>query len=636
MRERARVGLVGGVVGATLGATRRGATGFVRVTGYDPLPRRMASSAALDSWLVSLRHLNLGHGPETVAAGLARRWRSLDSESAYGAANSALGLDGGWANPLAEGSESLGRAILWGLVFPDDPARALGYAAADSRYDHGDEAVRASAAVAVMASAAAQGRGVSLLLEAAAPVMAGSGRLAAVFEAAQVGSDPARHRQGLEAAAVTADPESAVLGFGYVVSALVAGGGDFGACLRTVVGHGGPCHQTGLVVGVLAGLLAGAVPEEWAAPLGQDYVASHALREIDPPHTLDDFAEALGAVVAAPPSTPTPVEIPSEVGDQQPSDTEALPPAEVPLADGSHREVGTAPTLAPEAPSPPEVTVPRVSDGEVAACLARPPGVAWEAAGLKVRTEALDGWTLVPGRLARLGLHFEAGETQVAQNLGLSVPDGWESGIRPGAVTLGPGERGTAAIVLNPAAQEGSRSGAVRITVGEEARTLPLAMAEEWLVIGPLPDDDGSSFDRTYAAESKVELGAVFNGRSGLAAKWERAWLPPRVLDVEPYFQSGPGVVLLACSMRLPGPGSYRLLVACSPGVVATVDGRRILGYRDTHVPVPRSRPPYVGDFESDGAGLLVLKLLRDREPVAPVVVTLFDSSGAVIPFQAP
>lgn len=572
MTDARRQGVLGAIVGATLGAPLVGRKTFARLSFYEPIPARMAAVPVLDAWLVLARHLHRAGSVEAASAALAEAWGCHTGASAFGQANHARGLraplSGSFQNPLFEGADALGRAVLFGLALHDRPDSAAERTFFDASFDHAGEAVWAAVAIARMVAAAtAPEATVADVVRIATTVLPKGGRAAASVSLA-LKTPPPNLVEACMAETGVADRQDATVALASIVSGLVHGQGSFGSAVCTATGQGGAADQVGLCCGALAGLL-GDVPDDWLQPLGSEYVASHVLRGLEPPDSHEFFIEAVLA------------EVPTLVAPQTPwESTDA----------------------------------------------------AWQRTvqeGTAVTVRYLDGPCLLDGEPSRLALEFQNVSPMTTDiEARLAAPFGWKIASRLSSFRLGIGES-----TVHPAVVQCERLTAdaeALLTLNGQSVPVPVVAPVRWMAVGPLPNQDGRGFDTEHAAETDHNPDTIFVGRSDLPCQWEPLLAPGPVMDVEPLFKSGPGAVCLYTRLALK-PGRYTLVAAGSPGVVAHVNGKRLIAYLDDHIPVPRATEPYTAEFEATGLTEIRLKCLRDRAPARPLVVYLLDVQGRLV-----
>lgn len=607
---------MGAVVGATLGAPMRGQVDFRKLNYYEPIPMRMAPNHSLDAWLVWARHLAKGLPPETLSGSLHAGWTYTSNEAAFGQANLARGfsapMSGCFQNPLCDGAEGLGRAVLWGLVHPDNPERAARFAFFDASIDHAGDAVDCAVAVATMA---AVGGDPHRLLKAATDALPPGGgakrALTRLMQAFNAGNDVMTAYEVLPPSLPTQDPHYATLNLAYILMGVLYGKGDFGASIKIAAGCGGSSDQTTLVVGALLARETD-IDEEWTSPLAEQFVAGHGLRGIDPPETLDAFAETIASAGVFPPGLPS-----TPVQEVVPGALEA----DVTEPDQSELEI--------------DLAVPTVSTAGLATRLQR-----WQeqterasvtAIGdLVVEIRNVDLPVIVPGKTNRFVLtaRNEGSEERIIDPI-LSGPVGWQIASKLTSFRLRPGEESQFPFVAQaPAEAEHGSVTNLRLEILKQEVLIPLLAHQGWYWVGPFVNNDGMAFDHVYRPEDVQVASEVFNGRSGLPVRWTREPFPGVVFDLEPKFSSGPGVLYLFAKADFGQEGKLRLVVATSVGARAWVDRREIVKYHDTHTPTPRAIQPYVGEFVTSGRSEILIKIMRNLAPIPSVVIYFLAEDG--------
>jgi hypothetical protein len=168
------------------------------------------------------------------------------------------------------------------------------------------------------------------------------------------------------------------------------------------------------------------------------------------------------------------------------------------------------------------------------------------------------------------------------------------------------------------------------ITLPEGKAEFPVFAPQLWYWVGPMANQEGTGFDREYPAEKNVKLGQVFNGRSNLPVEWTAVSLPGMQVDVEKMFGAGPGTIYLYARPHFAKPGLYRIVVASGVGAIVWIDGKKAFWYHDTHEPVPRAVPPYVGSFRSEGETTIMIKTFRNLAPVPPMTIYFLNEDGSL------
>lgn len=611
----------GAVVGATLGAPLRGNPTFRALNFYEPIPARMAASDALDAWVVAAKHVMAGRGPAELHYTTTTHRYDLTHEGAFARSNLDYGfappLTGAYSNPLSGGAQALGRVPIWGLIFHGKPDDAARWAYWDASLDHAGESVRVAAAVATMVANAAPGVQFEQLLAGAAMAHGNEGRpiqaVRIAMRAGTTGGSPAQVAEELAIALGTRDPFDAVLNYGHLLLALSLGAGDTSKVLRLAAGFGGASDHVACAAGVLATLLHGAIDEEWLQPLGKEFVGGSSLREIDPPSTLKKF-EDLIAKAAEPHAEGLRLQL---VVVNQPD-----PPTEEPANEDAQ----------PEAPVEAAPTAPQVrglSDGTRALITSEPDAAIFPAGDASVHVQYLDPPVLIPGKAVKMVLSFSSrtGEEAVIEPE-LKIPAGWQVAHKLTSFRVRATEESRFPLVVQP---DEAAQGRLSLVVGKHDVQLPLRAPERWYAVGPFVNHDGQGFMNTYRAEDVQRTKEVFNGRSDLPVKWEPFLTPGVVLDVEPLFKTGPGVVYLHAMVRFEHTGPLRVVAAASVGVIVKIGGKTVVHYHDSHVPTPRAIQPYVGEFVPGERTSVLVKVVRNRDPLLPLTLYFLTREGEVI-----
>jgi len=207
-------------------------------------------------------------------------------------------------------------------------------------------------------------------------------------------------------------------------------------------------------------------------------------------------------------------------------------------------------------------------------------------------------------------------------------PVDWSVATRLSSFRLGPGEEAIHGLIARPSAVE--KPEPLTLTVNGTKFSIAALAPQTWFMAGPFVNDDGTAFTREFPQERSQAKSDHFAGRSGMTVKWIELSLPGRVYNVEEYFQDGPGVVILCARIVLPKAGTYKVVAAGSPGVIVRIDGNLLVRYQDTHVPVPRDQAPYSATFVAGDETVVTVKLIRDRQPTAPLCLYFLDDQGNV------
>jgi hypothetical protein len=631
MSELLREAVWGGVIGATLGAARRGRP-YQAMKFYDPIPLRMAPTEAIDAWVVAARHLRQERPLAALSQSYERHWPTVSDETRFGLGAVQLGfsspLSGRLFNPLTNGSNAFLRAAFWGLIHYGHPDAACEWAYMDAAMDHAGDGAWLPVAFARMVAAARPGLPATALLRAALDVLPPDSDF---LRAAPLILEHAGKSNGLSDLALRIPRElsrkdglDAALTMTWIVAALLREK-SFGPRVASAGSFGGAADQSAGCVGIVAALLEGQAPRDWRQPLGDPYVASYALRGLDLPETIDELADLL---------LKARLELyPAEDVPADPTELASIPTAIV-VHDPDLDEDSAAaaePKAAVTAPEEPSTRIAAPADALKQLLSKAPNWADQEAGGVTISLAYIDSPIYLPGQPMNLAVSFHnAGKREKKVEPEITVPEGWTLAARLQPFRLPHDHTTTFPFVVRPP-DTGGRRGAITISVGRSDATFPLVPAEGWWLVGPLANDAGDAFEKPFPAETVHKAGQVFNGRSGLAAKWELKPMAGVLVDLEPMFKHSSGAAVLWAKVRLPKAGTYSLVASFGVGVVAWVDGTRLIRYHDEHEATHRPTAPYRGEFKSTGESTVVVKLLRSNKPLLPGALYFLDADGALV-----
>lgn len=619
--DRLEAAVKGAIIGGTLAAPRRGQSKFRTLNYYEPIPARMAPNTALDAWIVAAEHRSADGRPEGYGCKLAGYFHYLSDETAFGHFNRDLGLSapltGSFENPLSAGSQAIGRAAGWGLLFPDDPASSCRYAFFDASFDHDKEGVWAAMAVARMASVASSACSLSQILKAATGVLPPSS-LSLKAATAVLGS----YNQGVAVEELVQrlpvhlgirDGLHAALNFGYVMIGLIYGKGDLAKSILLTAGCGGAADQTTVAVGTIVGAWSGDVPDDYLRPLGDLYVAGHGLKRLSSPMTFAEFEERLRFARLEPKA----IDLPATPEDDDDTAEEG-------------EEAVEAPQVQPEVTGSPAMD----RGEEVEPLVANPPkGTVAMVDHLLFQAEYVDSPVAFPGKSVKIILTVtNPDQPEKVLELSAAAPKGWQLASKLGSFRLRAGESSSFPIVVQPPPEEGVRKPeAVAIDYGPYRLKLPILPPQLWYQVGPFVNHEGTGFDKVYRCEDVLSTREVFSGRSELPVSWKQAAFPGTTFDLEPDFKRGPGVIYLYAKVRFAEAGRYRIVCATSTGCIVWVNRQQLLKYHDVHVPIPRAIQPYVASFDASDTVEILVKVLRNLQPLEPTVIYFLTEDGRVV-----
>ena len=437
--------------------------------------------------------------------------------------------------------------------------------------------------------------------------------LSRLLQAFNAGNDLATTHGLLAAALQTRDVHSAPLNLAFLVAGLLYGNGDPGKSLKATAGCGGAADQNALVVGFLTAAEADLDPE-WLDPFDEGFVCGHGLRSIEPPATIQEFVERVVSVVRLPEPTL------AEAGPDRASEVEVAVETGVDAP-------AEAPATADQVASLPAVVLP----SGLGKRLTEIPDESIATVGdLVLSVQYVDVPVAIPGKSNRLVLTIaNPREEEVVVEPVLQSPAGWLTASKLTSFRLRQGERSQFALVVQ--APKDSLIAPVtnlHLTLNKHEVLIPILAGQPWYWVGPFVNHDGMGFDKPCRAEDVQKTGETFNGRSDLPVKWTREVFPGVEFDLEPKFASGPGIVYLHAKAMFAEPGRYRIVVATAVGARVWIDKKEVVKYHDTHVPIPRAIQPYVGEFEVDRQAEILVKIMRNHDPIPPLVLYFLAEDG--------
>ncbi len=632
MRANLRAAIQGAIVGSTLGAPLRGQANTKRLSFYEPIPTRMAPSDSLDAWLVWSRHLESGGNPEGLADAYFNSSSANYGETGFARAHFALGilppLCGRYQNPLAYGSESIGRSLFWGIRFHGQPDLASEWAYFDACIDHGHEATLISVAIArafsLLKPGVAPSESVRAMLTVLPSNSLGHRAIHSTLQLLNRDLAPADFKLALAQELGLTDGQHSAMSLGAVAFALLRGRGDFGDSVTLAAGFGGASDGIASVVGAISGFLAGEVPQDWLAPLTSDFISSFGLRTesvttrqqfedvvLGPEEVVADvLVEAAKVEVEAPAAAA----IEPTLADEQPTPE----PERTSLADALPEGRTVETSL-----QPPSDSLKRLLADKSHRMIAR-------AGDVRITCEFPSGPTFEPEQVNEIVLHFSnlAKEEAVVEPT-LTSPSDWVLKHRLTSFRLKAGESNAFAAVLKPPAAI-TKPEQLGISLGETNIKIALPTTQRWYTVGPLPNIEGTGWDKAYPCESVRNTKEVFNGRSNLAVRWKAQQFPDVEFTLEPMFLDGPGIVYLWTKLRF-NESPARLVCAASSGAIVWINSLTVVRYHDVHQPVPRAILPYLAEIDAGQEFDILIKVVRNKVPIEPVILYFIGRGGDVL-----
>lgn len=560
MSER-RVALVmASLAGATMGAPHVRRQEFVPLTGYEPVPFRMAPAGHQDLAVVWAYHLRQSRPHSNLSGTYRAHWNSAERGDAYALANLAAGLglplSGQFGNPASGRATGLARALFWGIRGAGKPELASLWAATDMSVDHAGDALWVAAWVAAAAATAASENGSWGALLGLIPkyVPAGHPALAKVPEILGAGiSQPAS-----VSSAIPEDFSPASRAFLHILAALSGCQGQASRAMILAASLGHAASDTAAIAAALGAGLYGPLEPEWTGPLGQSYVATGFLQDIDPPATLAAYAELFDGDL--PEASALDLHKHSAYAEVGPFQLHVHYPQGPIFQEGRHAEVEL--TLINREPSPMRIS---------------PEWVV--GAGLEVASDAKP-------------------ET-----------------IAPGAAWT------TKAKIVAP--QGVSSDQVIELRTEGLRLSLPVLATGTWSVIGPYPNQNDAGMSQAFAPEQGFDPNLKDTGRAELPVAWQAFSPDGPELNLESLFRSAPGVVYVFSQATMPAGRQYRLRIESPVPARIWLDDQAAQEVAPDH--------PCEIALTGHGPFRLMLKVGRQREDMAPVLVAFFDQEGHLV-----
>ena len=297
---------LGKAAGGTLGMPYEGVPGPLQLNYYAPVPEDMAPNDDLDLQVLWACLLALQEEPVVRHDFFAEAWlhhvRFACDEYGVCIRNLRNGVpppySGSYDNWFVNGLGAAIRSEVWACLAPGNPGLAARYAGMDGSLDHAGDGLYAARFLAALESVAFTCDDRERLIDAGLSVIPADCRLAAVIRdtrdwCRRYGNPDGVRRMILERYD-NGNFTDVMPNLGFVVMALLLGGGDFGRTVCLAVNCGLDTDCTGATVGAIMGLMAPEhIGEEWLRPIGRRLVLSPEIIGVTAPETLDGFVELL-------------------------------------------------------------------------------------------------------------------------------------------------------------------------------------------------------------------------------------------------------------------------------------------------------------------------------------------------------
>ena len=304
--DKVRACWLGKGIGGTLGMPFEGCRGPFSLTFYDPVPTESPPNDDVELQLLWLLLVER-HGAAIRAADFGEAWKNWYpfEPDEYGVArwNLRRGLQppvtGLHNNAFTDGMGGAIRSEIWACLFPGRPDLAAAYAREDACVDHHGNGVWAEQFLAAAESAAFVESDIESALEQGFAAIPADCRVArAMRAAADLATDgvalPQARRCLLDDFGTPSFTDVS-MNLPFIVYALVAGRGDFGATVTAAVNCGMDTDCTGATAGAFLGILRGTdgIPAVWREPVGEAVVCSEFLASLPLPKTVDELTQRL-------------------------------------------------------------------------------------------------------------------------------------------------------------------------------------------------------------------------------------------------------------------------------------------------------------------------------------------------------
>lgn len=303
---------LGKAVGGSLGQSFEGLEGPILADFYTPVPETMVANDDLDVQVVYAALLDQMDEPAVDRHLIARAWRDhlRFPWCEYGVAkrNLAEGIlpphTGSYDNWYTCGEGAVIRSELWACLAPGEPERAAAYAYEDACFDHAGDGIWAAVFMAALQALAFTENRPDVLLDRASSLLPIGSRIRQVVHDTRVwvaeGSPWERVMDLILDKYSTGDFMDTRINTGFVVLGWLASGGDFGRAILITNGCGADTDSSTASLGALLGILDPAsIPEKWLAPIGRDLVLNKEVVGIDPPASLEAFADQVSRLRGA-------------------------------------------------------------------------------------------------------------------------------------------------------------------------------------------------------------------------------------------------------------------------------------------------------------------------------------------------
>jgi hypothetical protein len=255
-----------------------------------------------------------------------------------------------------------------------------------------------------------------------------------------------------------------------------------------------------------------------------------------------------------------------------------------------------------------------------------------DIAGIQITAHYLDiPVGAMPVKKLNLTLKNQSEELKNVK-LSLTAPTDWQVASRVTDSAIPQNTETSFPAVIQPPENPG-QDNHLRLQLDKLNVLIPFAAAQRYWLLGPFANIEGTGFTKPHPPEKNNTLNQsmsqAFSGRSDLGIRWQEQFFSGTQFDIEPIFNQGPGAAFLYAHITWPA-GYYRVQAAFAGGFKLWIDGKPLLSYNDTTVKPP-NHPSYAAEFSSPGESRILIKIIRGRNPIAPLSLTFFDESGRIV-----
>lgn len=303
LRERIIGCIRGKAIGGTLGTPVEGRMELLQLTFYDPVPKGILPNDDFDIQLLFLEAVEESGGLVDSHL-LARVWfeRMGFPFDEYGVAtlNYRRGLRppvmGWYDNPFKNCMGSPIRSEIWAMLAPNRPNLAAYFAMQDSMIDHGAESIAGEMFFSALESMAFSGETDFIqLIETALQTISPSSQ---TFQALRYTLDNFQKKDWQQLRKEILEKfghpnfTEAPQNIAFTIFGLLYYPDDFEKALLCTTNCGYDTDCTAATIGAIWGLVKGDnFPKHWVEPIGEKILASHGVRDMATPVSIDDLAD---------------------------------------------------------------------------------------------------------------------------------------------------------------------------------------------------------------------------------------------------------------------------------------------------------------------------------------------------------